>query len=80
MADQTVPVLQSRGRVNGSIERQSEVDERLDLRYRMGRWHKLPLWFAPREASGCDNEVDPVVLFVVLWYHYQFWIPSTLVV
>ena len=55
MADQTVPVLQSHGRVNGSIGRQSEADERLDLRYRMGRWHKLPLGFAPRKASGCDN-------------------------
>ncbi len=55
MADQTVPVLQSRGRVSGSIGRQSEADERLDLRYRMGRWHKFPLGFAPRKASGCDN-------------------------
>lgn len=42
----------------------------------MGCRDKLPVWFAPREAGGCDDEVDPVVFIVVLRDHYPLWIPS----
>ena len=42
----------------------------------MGCGYKFPVWFAPRKARGCDNEVDPVVFFVVLRDHYPLWIPS----
>lgn len=46
----------------------------------MGCRYESPVRLAPREARGCDDEVDPVVFFVVLRDHYPLWIPSESVI